>query len=110
MGAHRIRTCDLSDCFANRNFRCKMLDESIYTDCPFYKIGKMDMERYADIKSYKYAMKRISDLTERQKEKKEQYLTARMEYQEVKEALAEAKLWKRTMKNRIRKRLGLVKT
>ena len=62
MGRHRNRKCDLSDCFGNRNYRCRILEESIYEDCPFYKIGKKNNERYIDIKTYRYAVDRAKEL------------------------------------------------
>lgn len=110
MGRHRIRTCDLGDCFGNKNYRCKILDESIYKDCPFYKIGKEDMERYADIKSYRYAVDRIATLTARAEQKKNEYRQARAEWCDAANELLEANRWKKAMKKRIKKRLGLIKT
>lgn len=110
MGKHRYRTCDLGDCFANRNDRCKLLDESIEKDCPFYKVGKMDMERYADIKAYRYAIAREAEIRKTCEEKHEAFRKARAEYYAECERLEETKSAKKLMKRRIKKRLGLLKT
>ena len=110
MGKHKIRTCDHGDCFANRNYRCTALEVSIYKDCPFYKIGKMDMDRYADIKSYRYAVDRIGCLTEKMEQKRTEYRKAKTEYEEAKFALQEAKRWKKRIREKIMERMENAKT
>ena len=102
---HKRRTCDLGDCFANRNYRCKMLDTSIYDNCPFYKVGKTDMDRYADIKSYRYAVERIRTLQQTMDEKAAEYRRARQEWEVAKHKRDEAERWKRKLKNNIKERI-----
>lgn len=106
MGHHRNRICVLSDCYANTNCRCTMLDVSIQKDCPFYKIGDMDdVERYADIKAYKYALDRIKALTETTEQKRKAWKEARGEWHEENLKLTEAKHAKDMIKRRIKKRI-----
>ena len=109
MGEHRIRTCDLGDCFGNKNYRCKVLDVSIYDDCPFYKPTDMDMERYADIKVYRYAVARIASLHKTMEESQATYRKARAEYEQARVKLDEARRWKNRLKAKIKGRMKLDK-
>ena len=103
---HKIRVCDLGDCFANTNYRCKMLDTSIYDNCPFYKVGKMDMERYADIKSYRYAVDRAKKLQAIMDAKEAEWRKAREEWESAKAKRDEAERWKRRLKTKIKERIA----
>ena len=103
---HKIRTCDLGDCFANVNYRCRMLDTSIFENCPFYKIGKTDMDRYADIKSYRYAVDRFNQLQALMNQKEAEYRKARTEWEEAKHKRDEADRWKKKLKLRIKERIA----
>lgn len=83
---HR-RLCDLTDCFAIRNGRCTLLDEAIYYDCPFYKVGRIDIDRYANIKSYRYAVSRMKELEQTVQKKYEEFAEAEQELAEAEQRL-----------------------
>ena len=102
-----LRTaCFLSDCFANKKDKCKLLDLAIYDSCPFYKPvmdnngNKLSIDEYnnmADMETYFYTDKRIATITDEIKELKEKL-------EQKKRDLSEARKGRADAKNRIQKR------
>ena len=97
--------CDLSDCFANKNDKCTLLESSVYIDCPFYKPIQTDVERYADIASYKYSLARIKRLEEKVNNENAQLILLKEEISSDRKSLREAKSQKERIKERIKRRL-----
>lgn len=102
-----LRTaCFLSDCFANKKDKCKLLNLAIYDNCPFYKPvmdsngEKLSVDEYnnmADMETYFYADNRIKTITEEINELKKKL-------EQKKHDLSEARKRRADVKNRIQKR------